>query len=407
MRRAYPALYRAVLAALLLWVGILSAAPPEVKNVWFAQRANSNLVDIWYDVSDPDGEDRFTVTVLLSADEGKTFSIAPRTTSGNIGPGQRAGTRRHVIWDAGRDYPNLRGQFVCRVSADDGVAAPPVIRDTQYAVRPTSDARAGMTFLKTNSQGYEEYRWEKDGSTVIKIPAGTFTMGSNDGDDEKPVHLVYLDEYYIDKHEVTNRQYKQFCDATGRSNPSDPDFLGMTNYFTNFPDYPVVNVSWDDATAYCRWAGKRLPTEAEWEKAARGTDSRKYPWGNSAPGSSRNGNFADESAKRRYADWTIINGYDDGYVNTAPVGTFPSGASPYGCLDMAGNVWEWSSDWYSNDYYGQSASNNPSGPSSGSARVFRGGSWGGNARYMRCAGRYRHEPSARYDGLGFRCAGGR
>ncbi|MFO7675684.1 MAG: SUMF1/EgtB/PvdO family nonheme iron enzyme [bacterium] len=226
-------------------------------------------------------------------------------------------------------------------------------------------APAGPVARGRNAQGYEEALWLKDSSVMVKIPAGTFTMGSTEFDDEKPVRQVYLDAYYIDKHEVTNRQYRRFCDATGRSYPQDPDFLGKPDYLRSCPDYPVVNVSWDDAKAYCDWAGKRLPTEAEWEKAARGTDAREYPWGSSAPGSSRNGNFADESAKRRYSDWTIITGYDDGYVNTAPVGAFPAGASPYGLLDMAGNVWEWCDDWYDKDYYGRGANNNPQGPATG------------------------------------------
>jgi formylglycine-generating enzyme required for sulfatase activity len=250
-----------------------------------------------------------------------------------------------------------------------------------------------------------EFLWKKDSSVMVRIPAGAFTMGSNDGDaDEKPVHQPYVSEFFVDKYEVTNRQYKQFCDATGRTPPSDPDFAGMPNYFTSCPDYPVVNVSWEDASAYARWAGKRLPTEAEWEKAARGSDGRKYPWGNGAPGSSRNGNFADEAAKRKYSNWSIVEGYDDGYVYTAPVGSFPSGASPYGCMDMAGNVWEWCNDWYSDKYYQSSANNDPQGPSSGSDRVVRGGCWYYSAGCLRCAGRYFWVPASRDDFIGFRCA---
>jgi len=256
---------------------------------------------------------------------------------------------------------------------------------------------ASMQFLRTNKQGYEEYTCPRDGAVAIKIPAGTFKMGSTEYDDEKPVHEVYLSEYYIDKHEVTNRQYKKFCDATGRSYPSDPDFLAMPDYFTSYPDYPVVNVSWDDAAAYCRWAGRRLPTEAEWEKAARGTDGRKYPWGNSEPGAG--GTYR--------ANYNPGNYTEDGFRHTAPVGSYERGASPYGCMDMAGNVWEWCSDWYDSDYYGRSADNDPTGPSTGSYRVLRGGSWRGNARNVRCANRGGGEPSYRRFNLGFRCAGGR
>jgi formylglycine-generating enzyme required for sulfatase activity len=391
-------MYWAVLVVLALRVGILSAAPPDVKNVWFAQRANSNLVDVWYDLSDPDGDNEFTVDIAFSSDGGATWKVVPRSVSGPVGTRQTAGAKKRVIWDAGEDYPNLRGQFVCRVAADDGVTPPPEQREQP----PSSPGTPrGMTYVRKNEQGYEEYRWEKDGSTVIRIPAGTFTMGSTENADEKPVHQVYLDEYYIDKYEVTNRQYRKFCDATRRTYPSDPDFLGMPDYFASRPDHPVVNVSWNDAAAYCTWAGKRLPTEAEWEKAARGTDSRKYPWGNSEPTGQRC-NLAD-----RNTDYSWSTQDDDGYARTAPAGSYPAGASPYGCLDMAGNVWEWCDDWYGENYYASSASNNPTGPSSGSRRVLRGGSWNYGARYLRCSYRYWFEPSYRNYGLGFRCAGGR
>ncbi len=266
-------------------------------------------------------------------------------------------------------------------------------------VRAPRSSLSVQRSLGLNPQGFEEILWLKDSSVMIRIPAGTFTMGSNECDDEKPVHQVYLDEYYIDKYEVTNDQYKKFCDATGRSYPPDPDFLGMPNYFASYPSYPVVNVSWNDAKAYCDWAGKRLPTEAEWEKAARGADAREYSWGNSEPTGSRC-NFADKNTS---FSWRDANA-DDGYARTAPVGTYPAGASPYGCLDMAGNVWEWCSDRYDANYYNTSPSNNPQGPSSGSYRVLRGGSWIVDARTLRCASRVRNAPSHRYSNLGFRCS---
>jgi formylglycine-generating enzyme required for sulfatase activity len=249
-------------------------------------------------------------------------------------------------------------------------------------------APAGMTFLRVNEQGYKEYKNEKDESVLIYIPAGEFTMGSNDYDDQKPIHTVYLDAYYIDKYEVTNAQYKKFCDATGHSQPSGPDFRGMTSYFTNYPNYPVVNVSWNDASSYASWAGKRLPTEAEWEKAARGTDGRKYPWGNTWDPSKCNNRESNSP---------------DGYANTAPVGSFPQGASPYGVMDMAGNVWEWCTDWYDKDYYSQSPNNNPKGPSSGSDRVLRGGAWNNNQYLCRSTTRFNDNPPYGYYFNGFRC----
>ncbi|MBM3332689.1 formylglycine-generating enzyme family protein [candidate division WOR-3 bacterium] len=258
--------------------------------------------------------------------------------------------------------------------------------------------------LGKNAQGYEECLWLRDSSVMVKVPAGVFTMGS-DGDQpcEKPAHEVYLDEFWIDKCEVTNRQYKRFCDATERKYPRDPDDFDVPDYFKSRPDYPVVNVSWEDADAYCSWAGKRLPTEAEWEKAARGTDARKYPWGSRRPGSSRHGNFADDALGRWHPGWPRINGYDDGYSNTAPVGSFALGASPYGCMDMAGNVYEWCSDYYSDDYFGGSTKN-PTGPRSGSSRVIRSSSWS-RAGDVLCVRRSSNQASCRTEGLGFRCCG--
>ncbi len=270
------------------------------------------------------------------------------------------------------------------------------LQDRARAGRLSGDA--AFRVVGTNDKGYEEILWLKDSSVMMKVPAGTFTMGSNHGEPgEEPVHQVYLDEYYIDKYEVTNRQYKRFCDATGRSYPSDPDFPGMSRYFTRHPDYPVVNVSWEDAKAYCGWAGKRLPTEAEWERAARGVYAVKYPWGNSEPnaGGSYRANYDPGSASYT----------EDGYARTAPVGSFPAGASPYGCMDMAGNVWEWCSDWYG-EYSASTSSSpsrNPEGPSSGSVRVFRGGSWFVDAWGLSCALRVGGEPSGRVSILGFRC----
>ncbi|MEO0166889.1 MAG: formylglycine-generating enzyme family protein [candidate division WOR-3 bacterium] len=365
-----------------------------IENVRFSQREGSNLVDIYYDLSDTEGGREFSVSLTLSSDGGRSFSILPQTLSGDYGSKISPGKNKHIIWDAGADFDSLVGDnFVFKVIARrvGGVEAPSPV-----------PSRPGLTYLGKNSKGYEEYRHEKTGIILIKIPAGTFTMGSNDGDDdEKPVHTVYLDEYYIGKYEVTNAQYKKFCDATGRSYPPDPDFTAMPNYFTNFPDYPVVNVSWEDAKAFCDWAGLRLPTEAEWEKAARGTDGRKYPWGNEKPGSGgfARCNYADKKTDYPWRDKSV----NDGYQFTSPVGTYERGVSPYGCYDMAGNVWEWCSDWYDENYYGRSAINNPQGPSSGEFRVVRGGAWCYGARDMRCANRNSYLPAWSYCDIGFRC----
>ena len=210
---------------------------------------------------------------------------------------------------------------------------------------------------------------------MVLIPAGEFSMGSYEGlDSEKPVHTVYLDVFYMDKYEVTNEQYKKFMDATTHKAPY---WLNDSKY--NATHQPVIGITWEDATAYAMWAGKRLPTEEEWEKAARGgLEWKLYTWGNDWPPPKNSGNFA----------------YDDGYAYTAPVGKFtPNG---YGLYDMAGNVKEWCTDWYSKDYYANSPKDN--------ARIVRGGSHSASeATLLRVSYRDANSPNAAYTDLGFRC----
>ncbi|MBM4422551.1 MAG: formylglycine-generating enzyme family protein, partial [Chloroflexi bacterium] len=264
---------------------------------------------------------------------------------------------------------------------------------------------------------------EKDGMVMVYVPAGTFEMGSNEGDsDEQPVHAVTLDAFWIDQTEVTSAMFRIFVEATGYEtdaekagwsyvfNPSSASWeqtngadwahpRGPSSGLSGLEKHPVINVSWNDATAYCEWADRRLPTEAEWEKAARGDDGRKYPWGNGNVA----GNlldFADSNLNVDWADKTV----DDGYQFTAPVGSYPDGASPYGALDIAGNVWEWVNDWYSENYYNTSPTENPPGPSSGDYRVLRGGSWYNEARNVRASGRLRFFPDFGGYDLGFRCS---
>ena len=227
---------------------------------------------------------------------------------------------------------------------------------------------------------------------MVRVPAGEFLMGAADSDrsanpNAKPQHSVYLDEFWIDQTEVTNAQYQRCVQAGKCSAPRLTDSRTRSSYYgdARFDNYPVIYVKWNDATAYCAWAGKRLPTEAEWEKAARGTDGRVYPWGDEWDYSKAN-----------------IGGGD-----TTAVGSYPAGASPYGALDMAGNVYEFVADWFDGSYYKDSPSRNPTGPSSPTdRRVLRGGSWDLGKDYASTTYRFLVEPTWSLFATGFRCARG-
>ena len=223
--------------------------------------------------------------------------------------------------------------------------------------------------------------------TLVYVPAGEFQMGSENGySDEKPVHTVYLDVFWIDQTEVTNAMYAQCVQAGDCIQPSSTIYYSNSNY----NDHPVVYVSWNDASAFCEWADRRLPTEAEWEKAARGgLEGKAYPWGDEAP--------VCELGAENGAQYGSCSG------QTVPVGSF--GENGYGLYDMAGNVWEWVADWYASDYYASSPSSNPTGPDSGSSRVLRGGSWYPYGAFnIRSAIHYWDDPANTSSYLGFRCS---
>ena len=248
-----------------------------------------------------------------------------------------------------------------------------------------------------------------DEAEMIQVPDGEFLMGSKDADrkadtDEKPQHAVTLDAFWIDRTEVTNAQYVQFLNALGEHvgacEGHDCAETQVADKYSHilrgsqdgrylvergFEDHPVTQVSWYGAQAYCAWAGGRLPTEAEWEKAARGVDGHLYPWGNEPP----------DCDKAQYGDCGGA---------TVPVGSRPAGASPYGVLDMAGNVWEWVADWYDPAGYDPAPVENPQGPEAGIRKVFRGGSWGYPPAFTRATDRARNRPTYAGFGLGFRCA---
>jgi len=264
---------------------------------------------------------------------------------------------------------------------------------------------------------------DERGISMVLIPAGAFEMGMDADralaycqqyyepysdvecerssfEDEEPVHEVYLDAYYIDQYEVTNTAYRE-CVEEGLCAP--PELSGSDtrdSYYGNpeFDTYPVIVVSWEDADTYCTWRGGRLPSEAEWEKAARGTDGWVFPWGDEMESGSAN--FCDTVCEFPWANPE----FSDGHWDTSPVGIYAEGASPYGVYDMAGNVWEWTADWYGEDYYGSSPAENPVGPASGTTRVLRGGSWMDSAVNLRAARRFGSGPDLPYYDIGFRCA---
>jgi formylglycine-generating enzyme required for sulfatase activity len=226
-----------------------------------------------------------------------------------------------------------------------------------------------------------------DGSPMVIIPSSEFVMGSSAASDERPAHRVSLDVYYIDKFEVTNARYAKYMEAvTTQQAPHQ----WSTVKLNEDGDRPVIGVSWADAEAYCRWAGKRLPTEAEWEKAARGTDARKYPWG-------------DEEPREGIANFGRCCGWS-GFSLLSRVGTNQAGQSPYGVHDMAGNVWEWVADWYDSQYYKTSPTQNPKGPGAGREKVIRGGSWSNRGGDLRATIRDKVPTTYRNYSIGFRCA---
>jgi formylglycine-generating enzyme required for sulfatase activity len=231
-----------------------------------------------------------------------------------------------------------------------------------------------------------------DGMTLVYVPSGQFMMGSLETDskaglEEKPQRSVYLSVYWIDQTEVTNAMYTRCVREGACSPPKETHSKTRPAYYDEpaFANYPVIYVSWQDAEAYCRWAGRRLPSEAEWEKAARGADGRTYPWGENLPGPG-------------------LANFNNQVGDTRSVGSYPAGASPFGALDMAGNVAEWVADWYDADYYPVAPDENPPGPDAGEFRVLRGGSWFNLARAMRTAFRLSNYPEIQSDTVGFRCA---
>ncbi len=295
----------------------------------------------------------------------------------------------------------LAGCGPARPYAECDPAAP------QDVMRPASEqAIVDVSPPETATLG-PQWRSPVDGMVLVYVPAGGFLMGAssedpNALDDERPQHNVYLDAYWIDSTEVTNAMYA-LCVAVGACTPPAEDASFSRSPYYSHPTcagYPVVHVTWLQAHDYYEWAARRLPTEAEWEKAARGTDGRRFPWGDQAP----TGTLANLCGSECPSEPNAPS-IDDGFFDTAPVGSFPAGASPYGVLDMAGNVWEWVADWWQADYYATSPETNPSGPSTGFTRVARGGCFTNPPAGIRTTVRASLTPTVPTGEFGgFRCA---
>lgn len=254
----------------------------------------------------------------------------------------------------------------------------------QFAAAGSNDPDSDLFVLDlqgTNEWGYREYLRRRDTATMVEVPEGKFLMGNLRTERTPFEHEVYLATFLIDKTAVTWRQYKEFVEDTGIPMPPHKPYWGIHD------DHPAVYVTWQESRSYCQWAGGRLPTEAEREKAARGTDERLYPWGEDPP-------TPDLGVFRR--GW--------GSEATDPVGIRPLGASPYGVMDMGGNVWEWCADWYSDEYLESSPYENPPGPEYGTRYVLRGGSWDSRPDVLSASCRNWGHPGYREGDFGFRCA---
>ena len=340
--------------------------PPVVTNVVAGQLDDgSGKVGISYDVTD-DERDRLSVMIEVSSDGGTTYlvPVSVENLSGDVGNGITPGKGKRIIWDAPKDQPN--------------------VNSASYRVRITAvEQPEGM----------------------VLIPAGRFIMGDDNGQaDEQPAREVYLDVFFIDQYEVTNGQFAQFLNAIGRNEDTDGNRLidledtdariryvvGRYYAVSGLGAHPVTEVTWYGAKAYAAWHGKRLPTEAEWEKAARGLDGRTYPWGESTTDM-----------------WGKAN-YNNHIGSTGGIGRYTKGRSPYGIYDMAGNVWEWVADVYDPDFYSISLDQNPFNDVTeeifDSHRSLRGGSWFNITEKLRCAARHHQAPIDSGHSIGFRCA---
>jgi formylglycine-generating enzyme required for sulfatase activity len=369
------------------------------------------MIIVGFDILGCTKEDNFVLNIIvgrvsISEFPGAISGVVTDATNGTVLPGVTVSTTPATS----SDTTDVFGQYTM-TDLDPDTYAVTAVKSGYNTNTIYVEVIAGSTTTAnielTTFSGSITIEW-------ISVPSGNFVMGSLPTDphaqvDEQPQHTVYLDDYQISKYEITNAQYLAFMDAGGYSDSTywtaegwewretfsvnEPYWWseGDFNSGTAYPHYPVVGVSWHESYAFCQWIGGRLPTEAEWEKAARGTDSTNYwPWGSTWE-PSRCNSYYDEPP--------------DTFAHSAPVGYFDDGQSPYAVYDPAGNVWEWINDWYQSDYYSVSPDSNPPGPTTGLFRVFRGGGWGNIGNYLcRTADRRYHNQVGSNGVIGIRPA---
>ena len=370
----------AVFALVLL--GAVKSQSQEINHVQFNLDRPNQQVRITYDLFDPQ-ERADDVMVQASNDQGKTWDLlpSPKSLSGDLNS-VKPGGGKSITWNAGGDFQGFSPQLfqvrlvLVRVVGSASSVAPgldPVAQATREAGAEEKENQLELD----QSKGLPLSITGKDGAPMVLIDPGFFMMGSPQGKgqrDQHPAHRVWVSAFYMDAYLVTFDRYDRFCEAMGRQKPPD----GYIRYNLPSPHWgrgqrPVFNLSWKDADAYCEWAGGRLPTEAQWEKAARGGSDSLYFWG-------KEDGKADEFA------WY---GGNSGY-KTWPVGQLKPNA--FGLYDIVGNLWEWVSDWYGPEYYTTSPERNPQGPEEGKLKVLRGGSFANGTDCLQVAHRSGWDP---------------
>jgi serine/threonine-protein kinase len=328
------------------------------------------------------------ILCLLAAGLGVLFVPADQLTSGLL----------NVV---NLVYPSQTSTSTLTATA---TAIPPTLTATKTPepTSTTTNTPTAAPLPPTDAAAKATWVSPVDGMSLVYIPEDQYFIGSLDADalawiNEKPQHAVKLSGYWMDKTEVTNAMYAKCVQAGACAVKKKIMSFTRDTYYGNpeFDNYPVIFVSWNDAQTYCTWAGRKLPSEAQWEAAARGPDGKKYPWGNSPP----------TCQLLNFASRIVMGGGKSSLCvgDTSAVGKYPQGASPFGLLDMAGNVWEWVADWNSPNYLIK-PNQDPTGPTDGEDRVIRGGFFFTDAKYVRSAMRSWHQPEFTSNDVGFRCA---